>query len=117
MAFTADQMVQLKKKIEDRIISLKQDYELARESAKPVSLDESIGRLSRMDAIQQQQVALNHKKQIENELKLLHATLARLHAEDFGLCRSCEEIIAFKRLLLRPDSMFCVNCLKKKEEL
>lgn len=80
------------------------------ESAKPVDLNDPIGRLSRMDAIQQQQMILNAKKQNELNLQLVDAALERLEKGIYGYCLNCEEEIAPKRLLAKPEAAFCTKC-------
>jgi DnaK suppressor protein len=98
--------VLLRKRKEDLLSSL----EGIKESAKPVDLNDPIGRLSRMDAIQQQQMALNAKKQIEINLELLEQALQRLARDEYGVCLSCEENIEEKRLEARPEAPFCTKC-------
>lgn len=81
-----------------------------KESSKPVDLNDPIGRLSRMDAIQQQQMALNAKKQVELNLELVEAAFRRLKNDEYGICLSCEEEIEEKRLLAKPEAAFCTKC-------
>lgn len=81
-----------------------------KESSKPVDLNDPIGRLSRMDAIQQQQMALNAKKQTEINLQLVDAALERLSNGEYGYCLQCEEEIDQKRLLAKPEASFCTKC-------
>lgn len=81
-----------------------------KESSKPVDLNDPIGRLSRMDAIQQQQMALNAKKQMEINLQLVDAALERLRKGEFGYCLECDEEIDQKRLLAKPEAAFCTKC-------
>lgn len=96
----------LRKRKEDLLSSL----EGIKESARPVDLNDPIGRLSRMDAIQQQQMALNAKKQIEINLELLEQALKRLERDEYGVCLSCEGPIEEKRLLAKPEAPFCTKC-------
>ncbi|MCK5074482.1 MAG: TraR/DksA family transcriptional regulator [Bacteriovoracaceae bacterium] len=80
--------------------------------ARPVDLKEPIGRLSRVDAIQQQQMALNAKKQLETNLLLVDQAIQRLKRGDYGICLSCEEEIDEKRLIAKPEAPFCIKCQK-----
>lgn len=89
---------------------LRQNLKDIEEAAKPVQLEESIGRLSRMDAIQQQQVALNSKKQILNNLEQVEQALNRLEEGEFGICLICEEEIDERRLKAKPEAPFCISC-------
>ncbi len=81
-------------------------------SARPVDLNDPIGRLSRMDAIQQQQMALNAKKQIEINLDLVEQAIERFKKNEYGICLSCEGPIEEKRLIARPEAPFCTKCQK-----
>ena len=75
-----------------------------------MDLNEPIGRLSRMDAIQQQQMALNSKKQMQTSLKLIEQAFQRLEAGEYGHCLSCEDEIDPKRLAAMPEAPFCTKC-------
>lgn len=100
----------------ERLLLRREDLSTAlssmKESSKPVDLNDPIGRLSRMDAIQQQQMVLNAKKQLEINLKLVDAALERLDKNEYGYCLACEEEIDHKRLLARPEAAFCTKCQK-----
>ncbi len=80
-------------------------------ASKTVELDGSTGRLTRMDALQQQSMAQANKAQLKLRLQLVEAALARPE-DEYGLCRSCEEDINPRRLAARPEAAFCVNCQK-----
>jgi DnaK suppressor protein len=99
-----------KKLLLDRKAELKEILTSMKESSRPVDLNDPIGRLSRMDAIQQQQMALNARKQLEINLQLVDAALERLEKGDFGYCLNCEEEIDQKRLLAKPEAAFCTKC-------
>ncbi len=84
---------------------------ITEEAARPVKLDQtSVGRLSRMDAIQNQHLTKNLKERGEVRLVLLEAALKRLEAGDYGLCSQCESEVAFERLLVFPETPICGNC-------
>ncbi len=98
------------KALEKRKKDLEESLETLKEAAKPVDLNEPIGRLSRMDAIQQQQMALNNRKQLELNLELVDQALKRLEDGEYGYCLKCEDEINSKRLLARPEAPFCTSC-------
>jgi DnaK suppressor protein len=86
----------------------------SRESTKAVDLDQSsVGRLSRMDAMQSQAMALETKRRRKIELTRIDAALERIDDEEFGYCASCEEEINKRRLEIDPANPFCVNCASK----
>ena len=81
-----------------------------KESSRPVDLNDPIGRLSRMDAIQQQQMSLESKNRAVLTLKQIEAALRRITDDSYGICLKCEEEISEKRLKARPESPFCSGC-------
>lgn len=84
------------------------------ESTRTVSLDQSsVGRLSRMDAMQSQQMALEAKRRQEIELTRIGAALERIEEGEFGFCASCDEEINPNRLLVDPANPFCIDCASK----
>jgi len=68
----------------------------SKSSTRPVSLDESIGRVSRIDAIQSQQMALAAERRRIQELQRIEAALKRIDSGDYGYCMVCEEEISEK---------------------
>ena len=79
---------------------------------KPVSLDNSIGRVSRMDAINNKSVTESALRQAENKLAKLHLALDKVGKKDFGICTRCKQPIPLGRILLMPESTRCVNCAR-----
>lgn len=105
-------MNEIEQRLLKRKTELETQLEALKDSAKPVDLNDPIGRLSRMDAIQQQQMALNSKNQIKNNLELLVQAQERLQKGEYGICLSCEEEIEEKRLRAKPEAAFCLRCTK-----
>lgn len=99
----------LKRELEEQLQQLEQD-------SKPVELDQQmVGRLSRMDAMQQQQMAMASESHARAHLNTVSLALAAIRAGDFGYCRQCDEPIAWQRLKARPDSPLCVQCQQLNE--
>lgn len=99
-----------KKLLLSRKEELNETLSFTKESSRPVDLNDPIGRLSRMDAIQQQQMALNARNQIEINLQLIEAALVRLEKGEYGYCLQCEDEIDAKRLLAKPEAALCTRC-------
>ncbi len=78
--------------------------------ANPVQLDGTMGRISRMDAMQVQQLALEVKRQRTERLKRVEGAFLRLKKGRFGLCARCNNPISFPRLDAVPDTVFCLPC-------
>ena len=80
-----------------------------------VDLDQEIGRLSRMDALQQQKMAEAEQARHRLRLKAVRRALSAMDDDDYGFCQRCGEPIAFRRLKARPESPCCVPCLRTIE--
>lgn len=109
---TRAQLEALRAKLNERERELERDAERVADDAKPVSLETPIGRLSRMDAIQQQQMAEARKKRVQASLSMVRAARARMAQDEYGHCLRCEENIGFSRLQARPEAPFCLSCQK-----
>ncbi len=93
------------------LIQLKEN---AQESTRTVDLDQSsVGRLSRMDAMQSQAMALEGRRRREIQLTRIAAALERIEEGEFGYCAACEEEINVRRLQVDPANPFCVECAAK----
>jgi len=84
--------------------------------AKPVNLDQPIGRLSRMDAMQQQSMVQANRRAAQHRLGHVARALRRLTADEYGLCTECDENIGFARLKASPETPLCINCQKQLEK-
>ena len=80
------------------------------EMAAPVAPDNAIGRVSRMDAINNKSVFEAALRKAREKLKGLHNHLNKLGTADFQVCPKCHKEIPLERILLAPESSFCVNC-------
>jgi DnaK suppressor protein len=96
--------------IDEQISAFGEEISELIELTKPVSPDVSIGRLSRMDAINNKAInekALRDKKQILNKLE---RAKERIQNGDLGTCLRCGEEIPFGRLKIMPYTTRCVKC-------
>jgi len=83
----------------------------ARNTRRPVELDQqSVGRLSRMDALQGQAMAQGVEARRAGRLRAIAAALSRINGSEFGFCEDCGEFIGFKRLDADPCLARCVGC-------
>ena len=107
---THTELDQIRTIIDKRISEIEEEIIELIELTQPVSLDASIGRLSRMDAINNKAInekALRDKKQV---LKKLHRAKERAHKGNIGTCLRCGEKIPFGRLKIMPYTTRCVKC-------
>lgn len=108
---TDTQLQALTQKLQALRLELEQSLTTGAAAAKPVELDPStVGRLSRMDAIQQQKMAEASRRNLQMRLGQVGVAIEALQRDEYGICRSCDEPIGYRRLDARPESPFCVQC-------
>ena len=110
-----DQQSELETALRAHRVDLEQLLESTREAIKPVDLDEPIGRLTRMDAIQQQKVTAAHRRSYDIRLRQVKQALELLGRNEYGLCRKCDDPIGYARLSARPESPYCLECQNEIE--
>lgn len=106
----ATERAELKKKIEEEIIKSEKDIIEIEKLTQPITPENSIGRISRMDAINNKSVmeaALRTKKSKLTKLKI---AITKIDDTNFGLCAMCNQPIQPKRLMFMPESTRCVRC-------
>ena len=105
----------LQGKLQARLEELDRLSQISSESRETVALDQqSVGRLSRMDALQGQAMALATEERREQERTRIEAALRRLEYGEYGICQKCDEEIDIRRLQLDPASPFCLSCASGK---
>jgi len=104
----------LKKKIIDDIEALQKQIEALHEKAKPIAPDCSLGRLTRMEAMAEQEVSQKILDESTRRLTRLQNALSRIDKPMFGVCIECEEPIGMGRMEIRPESVRCVACASEQ---
>jgi DnaK suppressor protein len=108
---TPEQTTELVERLRALVTDLAAQLELNADGAKPVTLDQTaVGRLSRMDAMQQQAMARAARGALEARLARCRAALAAAERDDYGQCRECEEPIGYRRLSANPEAPLCLQC-------
>lgn len=107
-------------KLKQRLIQLHDELiaiqNVGKEAAETVELDQTRqGRLSRMDALQQQAMFKASNARREKKLRDIEAALKRIENHDFGSCTECEEDINPKRLEHNPAVTLCISCAEALE--
>ena len=103
---------QIEEAIREEINKAEKEIQTLEALTKPISPENSIGRISRMDAINNKGVndaALSSYKLKRDQLK---RALLRIDESSFGKCGNCGNEIPEGRILLKPESEFCVNCAR-----
>ena len=88
--------------------------ESAKQSSEPVALDQArVGRISRMDAIQTQQISVATAKRRQQQLSKIEGALRRIESGEYGFCFVCGNEIDIRRLKIDPSNTRCVGCAEK----
>ncbi len=101
---------ELRIKIEEKIKQTEQEIIELEELTKPISPENSIGRISRMDAINNKSVAEATLRASRKKLASLKFALSKIDTPEFGKCSACKNPIPTARLLYMPESTRCVRC-------
>ena len=114
---TDSQQRELKQDLEDLVASLRQTAATTAEAAQTVHLDQAaVGRVSRIDAIQHQQMAKDQQRRNALRLKQAAVALAAFDDDAYGWCKVCDEPIGYRRLKARPETVVCVPCQAELEK-
>lgn len=102
-------------KIKQKLLEMRDELEMLSKTAKAstatVVLDQSsVGRLSRMDALQGQQMALETERRRKLQLTQITGALQRIESNNYGFCAACGEEIIAGRLFINPTATRCINC-------
>lgn len=96
-----------------QIMELEAHSEATINARATVTLDQqSVGRLSRMDAIERKSMADATERLRLVEIRKLKAALKRLDDDEFGYCADCGDEIGAERLRLNPSVTLCADCMK-----
>lgn len=99
--------------IQEKLAEIDKENTLGAESQQTVELDQqSVGRLSRMDALQAQAMARAHQVRRDSLRQALLYALARIEEGAFGYCEDCGDLISQARLELNPALQRCIGCAR-----
>jgi DnaK suppressor protein len=105
-------------KIRQKLLRLKSELQegekISKETGEPVELDQArVGRLSRMDAMQAQQMALETVRRRQHQRLKVEGALRRIESGEYGYCFVCGEAIDVRRLCVDPTTTRCTECVDK----
>ncbi|ESR72548.1 molecular chaperone DnaK [Pseudomonas aeruginosa VRFPA05] len=108
-------MDQIREQLRNRLLAEQKEtieaMQQAKQSAAPVELDQSsFGRVSRIDALQQQAIAQGLLERLTVRKRKVEAALARLDAGTYGMCCACQGDVEPERLNADPAVVFCQEC-------
>jgi len=107
---TPNELAKIQRIIEEEIDKTKVSIQHYKELTKPIAPENAIGRISRMDAINNKSVNEAALLKSEQKLKNLNIALSSINDSGFGICARCSQSIPLGRIMLMPQSRFCVNC-------
>ncbi|MCB1324848.1 MAG: TraR/DksA C4-type zinc finger protein [Spirochaetales bacterium] len=90
--------------------ALEKNVRTLEEATRPIKPDVSLGRLTRMDAIQNRSVSESALRDARAKLGAIKTALDKLEGDNYGVCVSCGSQIAPARLEFMPESTTCVDC-------
>ncbi len=109
----AEEIEQFRTQLLEELAGLATEDDGSAEDRATVVLDQqSVGRLSRMDAMQRQAMAQATARRREGRATRIKVALDRIEEDEFGYCIDCGEEIGIKRLSLDPTLPTCVSCAK-----
>ncbi|PLX84685.1 MAG: molecular chaperone DnaK [Desulfuromonas sp.] len=112
-----EQLQRFKRLLESEQQSLLATRQAAKDSTRPVVLDQSsVGRLSRMDAMQGQAMAVESQRRRDVQLQRIQSALERIQNGEYGYCLVCEEEIYLPRLETDPAVPLCLDCASRREQ-
>lgn len=109
----SDVQESFRSKIEARICELEDSMESTKQDREAISPDKSIGRLSRLDSMQMQQMALGMNSRMQEEVRQLKEALKRISVGCYGTCELCRQDIPMERLEFQLDATICIECFRK----
>ena len=107
---TKEERAELKKKIVEAIALTEEKIKGMESMTEPITPENSIGRISRMDAINNKSVAEAALRTAQRKLTSLKVALSKVEDESFGMCSMCKNPIPAARLMYMPESTRCVRC-------
>ena len=112
---TPEDKIRIRTEIEKRIREAQYSVAKLSEQTAPVPPSVAIGRLTRMDAIQQKNMAESNLKSAEKLIYSLGVALEKLDEPEFGICAVCKNLIPMERILAVPETKICVRCTPNRK--
>ena len=111
---TTEEKADLKQKILEKIEVIKKDILDLEELTKPIAPENSIGRISRMDAIHNKSINEAALRTSREKLSGLKHALTKIDNSSFGTCSKCGTAINPRRIMIMPESSRCVKCAARR---
>ncbi len=105
-----DDIIKIEQQASNELAHLQAEIKASEDEVATISPDKAIGRLSRLDAMQMQEVAKAAQRRREDRVTALQNALDRIDSGRFGQCELCKEWITLARLQAQPEAARCGNC-------
>ena len=110
-SLTPDQLDEIRSELLRALAKLERSMKITNRAVRPVKLDQtSVGRLSRMDAIQNQSLTQGLQEREQAKHAEIVGALRRIEEGTYGMCTGCGGAIGFQRLLIFPETQTCSGC-------
>ncbi len=111
---TLEQKQEIKNQIIYDIDNTQKTIDTLTEFTQPIKPDCALGCNIREEMMEEQEVSATTLHNSEIKLNKLKYALSKVDKEDYGLCKECDEEIILGRLMIIPESVYCVDCLSQK---
>ena len=99
-----------RKILEDNLSEVQQYLKSSEDAAAAVEPDKSLGRLSRIEAMQDQQLVMEMRRRKKRQIAEIKSALSKLEMGNYGVCIFCREKISAERLEVSPETQTCIRC-------
>lgn len=107
-----DQLIELEIRAREQLDGLREEAEKEETDPAAVAVDVAIGRLSRLDSMQMEEIKKNATRCRNERIHLLQEALKKMDVGSYGRCEGCEDWIAYARLEERPEANLCGDCAR-----
>ena len=99
-----------RKSLEEDLLAVERYLKSSTEAAAAVEPDKSLGRLSRLEAMQDQQLVMEMRRRKKRQLVEIKTALSKLEMGNYGICIFCSLEISAERLKAAPEVQTCIRC-------
>jgi len=110
---TKEQKDKLRGRLKEQLQSAQKDIKELEKLTQPIKPENSLGRISRMDAINNKSVAEAALRNKKKKIAQMNLALRSIDNEGFGVCEKCKQPIQPARLMFMPESTKCVRCASR----
>ena len=96
--------------LQENLLSIERYLKSSTEAAAAVEPDKGLGRLSRLEAMQDQQLVMEMRRRKKRQLAEIKSALSKLEIGNYGVCVFCNSLISAERLEATPEVQTCIRC-------